>query len=106
MKTEFGLNRALLERMNISGEDEIRLTQLHRTAYKITQNPELWHDPVYAIKAVEFEMQRLWGFPLDETKHRHTYKLKGCTCPTMDNLGLPDGLRWRSYCKWHNPEET
>ena len=36
------------------------------------------------VKFIEFEMQKNWHFPQDETFHEW-YRVPKCTCPKMDN---------------------
>ncbi len=39
----------------------------------------------YIITQIDFQLQKLWKFELDETKHRW-FELPKCSCPKMDNL--------------------
>ena len=38
------------------------------------------------LTLLESQLQELWGFPVDERYHHYSFKLKGCSCPYMDNM--------------------
>jgi hypothetical protein len=69
----------------------------------ILANPEMYDDPVQTIEDLEFKLQAAWGFSQDKNYHTRWNKIKGCTCPTMDNrerIGTPYRIHDTS-CKWH-----
>lgn len=40
------------------------------------------------VTELEFELQRLWGFPENINYHRYWFLLPKCTCPKIDNNEL------------------
>lgn len=42
-------------------------------------------DAAKVVESIEYVLQMLWGFDLDNTKHTHWYNIEGCTCPKRDN---------------------
>jgi len=38
-----------------------------------------------AVTAVEFALQDFWGFERNINFHHYSFRMKGCTCPQMDN---------------------
>lgn len=54
----------------------------------LLDEPEKYGTPKEAaqmIEDTEFEMQRLWGFDEDKSRHAYWFRVKGCLCPKMDN---------------------
>lgn len=84
------LNPRLIERQNIDKEtlEELKLT--HEDRARIFESMENTDDPeelkMYAeqFEALEFEQQRLWGFPQDRNFHCW-YDVPKCVCPKLDN---------------------
>ena len=48
------------------------------------------------ITELEFEMQELWGFPINEDNHRYWFMCPKYTCPQMDNY-VSIGTNYRYY---------
>lgn len=74
-------------------------------------NTNYYHDflkrMVSDIEKWEFELQELWGFKRDATRHRYWYRVPGCTCPIMDNddrLGVNERVI-NSICPYHSIKE-
>ena len=100
-------NPLLAEARGISKEDRNLIDVIHEELYEICEDPQKvldkGFDPVLEIEKREYELQGLWGF--DKSKDHHTWwlKIKGCTCPEMDNqdhFGTPYRV-YNGNCPWH-----
>jgi len=84
------LNPRLIERQNIDKETLKELKLTHEDRARIFESMENTDDPaelkMYAeqFEALEFEQQRLWGFPQDRNFHCW-YDVPKCACPKLDN---------------------
>lgn len=38
------------------------------------------------IELIEFQLQKLWGFPQDKNYHTHWLRNSKCSCPYLDNM--------------------
>ena len=38
------------------------------------------------IELMEFQLQKLWGFPQDKNYHSHWLRNQKCSCPRLDNM--------------------
>lgn len=53
------------------------------------------------VTQIEYELQELWGFPLDFNYHRH-WQHPGCTCPKLNNeCRYPHGAIVKQDCPLH-----
>lgn len=98
----------LQERINLMTDVEhAALTALHRLMDEITENPRLdKYEANQFIEDIEFTMQGLWGFTRDRDFHIHWLRLKGCTCPKLDNhdlMGAPYRITMAD-CPHHTKE--
>jgi hypothetical protein len=69
----------------------------------ILMKPEVYDDPVQLIEDLEFKLQAAWGLSQDKNYHNRWNRIKGCSCPTMDNrerVGTPYRIH-SITCKWH-----
>lgn len=84
------LNRSLAVQQKLSQAEVDVLKYLHAgkdnvmSQMKATDDKHLLKMFGKMITLIEFELQRVWKFPLDEKFHRFWYVPK-CTCPKMDN---------------------
>ena len=94
------LNRRLVEQQGVSEEDQEKLEQLHvEMNFLVTleiPNKSL----VCIVEAIEYKMQDLWGFHRNDTKHTNWLRMKGCTCPVLDNHDYPYTIT-NYTCPWH-----
>jgi hypothetical protein len=65
--------------------------------------------PIYAkqLKELEFNLQKNWNFPLDETKHTWWNRFSDCKCPKMDNderFGMDKIIN--SNCPFHGSKDS
>lgn len=102
------INMQLAQERNLSDEAVQALNTLHAMMNHTLTNPHFYDDPVNVIKSLEYAMQSLWGFDLDEDYHIHWIRINGCTCPKMDNHDF-NGMYniYMADCPWHgweNPE--
>ena len=87
------LNQNLVARNNVSYTTQIQLCTLYDKleALLLSSKGELLTRADYDIISdkvteLEFELQRLWGFPQDEEFHRYWLSVGHCECGTLDNL--------------------
>ena len=95
-KTKFKpehLNQNLIARNNVSYTSQIQLCTLYDKleVLLLSSKGELLTRADYDIISdkvtkLEFELQRLWGFPQDEEFHKYWLNIGNCTCPKMDSL--------------------
>ena len=87
------LNQNLVARNNVSPEAQTQLCELYDKleALLLSSKGELLTRADYDIISdkvteLEFELQRLWGFPQDEEFHKYWLSVGSCSCPNMDNM--------------------
>lgn len=100
-------NEKLADEKGLSAEDRVLLDQLYEHLYSVIAHPEDFVSPVTLVQDIENDLQRLWGFEVDATKHKYWYQIRGCTCAKMDNKELW-GTPYRVYsqdCPYHGWEE-
>lgn len=97
------INTELAESLSISEEDKEQIGYLHDRAKEIIEYPETHINPLELLETIEYKLQELWGFGENPDYHHHSFKLKGCECPYLDNMELiGSGLRrYNLNCKWH-----
>lgn len=83
---------------------------LHNRLHSYINRPSMFfNDPKEAVRVIEsyeYVLQSLWGFPFDTNFHSYWHKVKGCTCPSMDNYDpIYAGRRIiNSNCPYHGKE--
>ena len=88
------LNQNLVAKQRVSEESQDRLCELYDELEDLIElgsiNPNIVEVRKVAedIEKLEFELQRLWGFPEDANFHRYWLSLDSCICPRMDNLDI------------------
>ena len=91
-----GFNRELLKIQKVTEDQCNDLLHLHKSVNKLLDVEEeliksnsLKKETAKYIKElltnIEFEMQDRWNFKQDINYHIHWLKLRGCSCPKMDN---------------------
>ena len=87
------LNQNLVARNNVSYASQLKLCELYDKleVLLLSSKGELLTRADYDIisdkvTVLEFELQRLWGFPQDKEFHRYWLNIGNCTCPKMDSL--------------------
>lgn len=102
------LNKALLKNRGISEKGEKALVSLHTILDDVIDHPEEYGTPneiLTIITEMEYAMQAMWKFPKSAAYHRHSYRLKECTCPHLDNLdmvGYTTNRRMNTTCPYHS----
>lgn len=106
------LNQALVKKQNVSEETQeaiklitVRLRQVLERPSHYSDDPEV---VVSIIEGMEYTLQNLWNFPMDNNYHRYWHRVKGCTCPSMDNddpIYFGDKII-REGCPYHWPTEA
>lgn len=104
--SKYGFPARLISEQNISEQEEIALTVIHRRLSEFLNDPSRV-DPELAqgiVTAFEYVLQAVWKFPLDNSYHRYGIDLNGCTCPHLDNLDRVGRTNTRICnfdCKFH-----
>ena len=87
------LNQNLVARNNVSYPAQLQLCELYDEleALLLSSKGELLTRADYDIISdkvteLEFELQRLWGFPQDEEFHKYWLSVGHCECGAIDNL--------------------
>lgn len=97
------MNNKLADTLGIPQERRDKIGRLHKKLQYVCSHPNEYAGPVLLVEILENELQLMWGFDRDSTKHTWWNKIDGCTCPVLDNKDLL-GTRYRIYsesCKWH-----
>lgn len=110
-------NPTLADERKISLEYQVVMHDAYTQLYSLMARPDLYScnsdEILERCHALEYVLQFLWGFELTDKMHRYDYRIKGCTCPKMDNddrVGT-DQRVVRGGCPIHNggryePEES
>ena len=102
------LNKELLKNRGITEKGEKALISLHTILDDVIDHPEEYGSPtdvLTIITEMEYAMQAMWKFPKSEAHLRHSYRLKDCTCPHLDNLEMVGYTtnRWKNAeCPYHS----
>lgn len=110
------LNERLIEKQGLDERDVAELERLHVSREVLFEemenlNPELEEDLsllktyVVLLESLEFNMQRVWKFEQDRSKHSWWYRVPHCKCPKMDNADPLMSARGRiinGNCPLHN----
>lgn len=84
------LNKALIEKNQVSPEKVEKIKQLHAKKNEIFDGMSLEtsKDMLKAysklVETIEYELQALWGFNKDKN-HHEWFKVPQCQCPKTDN---------------------
>lgn len=84
------LNHRLVTKQNLSRKNLKALKETHIfkhmlfRAARATDDPAVLKDLAAKFQLLEFEQQRLWGFPQDARMHRW-FEFPKCECPKIDN---------------------
>ena len=96
-KTKFQpehLNQNLVARNNVSYTSQLQLCELYDELEALIEegdasfSVEVNREIADKIEQLEFNLQRLWGFPESKLHHRYWSRLQMCLCNanSMDNL--------------------
>jgi hypothetical protein len=106
------LNPLLVEKQKLNKEQVKELILTHEDRARIFEEMRNTDDvedlKMYAeqFEALEYEQQRIWGFPQDRNFHRW-FDVPKCRCPKMDNAENI-GTKYRiiaGHCPIHNIDE-
>lgn len=84
------INSILFEKRNLTDEtlEEMKIKYFEKVVLfdqmRKTDDTSVLKECAEKITQVDFELQRLWGFPQDKNFHDWYYVPK-CTCPKLDN---------------------
>jgi hypothetical protein len=84
------LNNRLVVNRNLSTETVDKITKLHVLRSYFFDLMEMSEDNLEVrrinkiVTQIEFQLQKLWGFKVDERFHRW-FEVPKCSCPKMDN---------------------
>jgi len=106
------INLSLADQQGLDDIELVIVDVLQGRIKEILDNPEKVElgpeDSVPdVVQAFEFVLQSLWKFPLNSNYHRYQNRIKGCTCPAIDNLDMI-GTKYRyinSECPFHGPKK-
>lgn len=98
---KYYINKKLCDMQKLS-EDNIRgIVQKHIQKLMMFEQMEETDDPnklkelAQIVNDIEFDLQELWGFALDENFHEW-YLVPKCTCPKLDNIDRR-GTKYRIF---------
>lgn len=96
-------SKELMNKQNLPTYKRESLEFIYKEMTMVLNRPELYEDPVQHVEALEYSMQIMWGFSPYSDYHSYWNKIKGCTCPQMDNYELVgNGRRYISGdCPFH-----
>lgn len=72
------------------------------------KNCESPTEVVERVHDLECTLQAIWGFQVSSDFHNYWFRIKGCTCPKLDNEELM-GSRMRYYnmnCPYHGSSKA
>ena len=105
-------NKILADKLDISQERRDKIDRIHKQLESLVDRANLgmFNQSVYnAIEEYEYQLQSLWGLPLDESKHtwKHQYKFK-CTwvgrrfkCQSTGEIfEIPETVEERDFYSW------
>lgn len=100
------INKELAVSKGLTPERIIAIEQVNELLQAHLARPEMFlpDDKVATvISAFEYTLQALWMFDPDSSKHSYWNKVKGCSCPKLDNDELwGTGLRRVDRgCRFH-----
>jgi hypothetical protein len=105
--TVLGVNLDLVKEQRITFEALCGIVQLHKERYDLknfmgrTTNKRLIKILYKQLTDIEFELQTLWGFELNQIRHM-SFLWPHCTCPKMDNRdAFPHVQYYSSNCILH-----
>lgn len=104
------LNQELIHQQGVKPDCVERLEQLHIELLDILNQPENYGEPsevVQLIEGYEYALQALWNFSINSDFHVRWFGVKGCKCPSMDNLelfGSPKRI-FNQKCPFHGKVE-
>jgi hypothetical protein len=102
------VNLVLAEQQGLDDADHEKLQALYNALDDLLTNPENYDNPVNLIEQVEFKLQKVWKFPQDARYHTHWVKIKGCTCPKLDNKNYfgSNICLINQMCPWHSTRNS
>ena len=97
------INHALANKMGLYLDVRNKIETAHELLDYVLNNPSDFDESVAIVEFTEYFLQQLWGFKLDRNFHTHWWRIKGCTCPSLDNLDrVGTGQRVINVtCPWH-----
>ena len=101
-------SKELMKKLKLPRYKRESLEFIYKEMTMVLTRPELYEDPVQHVEALEYSMQIMWGFSPSSDYHSYWNKIKGCTCPYMDNRDMiGTGRRCISGdCPFHGDNKT
>lgn len=89
----FTLNPALVRMKGVDAAGIEAIRAAHRSIIDLRAEAkaggrDLLRRVAQGVERLEFELQGLWGFDLDASRHTHWLTIPGCTCPVRANQAL------------------
>lgn len=100
------INMKLAEARGLDENTITAIESVHSLLVSVLNHPEKFDKPsevVEVVESVEFTLQLLWGFPTNRNYHKWWNRVKGCSCPRMDNDDMI-GSEYKIYnsgCPYH-----
>jgi hypothetical protein len=102
------INLHLADQRGISDEVIVAIDIIHSKLAEVLGHPESVQlgetdSIVDVVRAYEFVLQQLWGFPCDSNYHTYQNYIIGCLCPKLDNKDMI-GTKYRHVnngCPYH-----
>lgn len=85
-----GINQSLLRAKEIDNNTRLKIEKLQKIRccfydiMEVTDDKTQLRNYSNIITQINYQLQRLWGFKLDSTKH-DWYNIPKCSCPKSDN---------------------
>ena len=104
------LNKNLLIEQGVKPKAEVAIVAIHDVLQGVLSSPDEYGKPsnvVAIVEHLEYTLQSLWDFPLDNKFHRYWLEVDGCKCPKMDNMDrIGTGYKvYNKECTYHGVSE-
>lgn len=105
-------NKNLMLAKNITGAHKILLENAYAKLNVVLTKPELYRsdeEVVERVEALQYVIQFLYDFDMTKDYHTYWYKVKGCSCPKLDNndpMVAPNIRITDTTCKFHGTKEN
>lgn len=77
-----------------------RCSHIEKEMSMYSPDSEDFHEFQNIWNTIQFDLQKLWGFERDHTRHP-TWTLPHCTCPKMDNADMGEHMYFAEDCPLH-----
>ena len=78
-------NEYLMDKLDLPDHVRQTLVDTYKQLTLVLIRPDMYDNPVEYVEGLEYTLQVLWKFIPDRNRHSYWNKLRGCTCPKIDN---------------------